>query len=74
VQRLSIRTSLRAPGESGNARPNSAAPREALEQRLMSGEPPVMLLDQDRSRWDPLIVLGLVTLQRTEPVRTRRKR
>jgi hypothetical protein len=31
---------------------------ETLEQRLMSGEPPVLLLDQDRSYWELLIELG----------------
>jgi hypothetical protein len=39
---------------------------EALEQRLMSGEPPVLLLDQDSSYWELLIEFGLVALQRAE--------
>ena len=38
---------------------------EAFEQRLISGEPPVLLLDQDL-HWDPPIALGLVALQRAE--------
>ena len=39
---------------------------EALEQRLMSGEPPVLLLDQDRSYWELLIEFGLVAFQCAE--------